>query len=197
MIGGRGPGVGGQLGGRLGWGRGVRRGEGDALEFVKGAVVGALGGVDAALEAREGIERLDEDAAERGVFGVFFDLGELAGPELGFEATETAELPIGVNQGVDEESLNRRSWVELFLISGGEGIEFGGVLAGDNLRFGMDAGFERVETGDGLALRGARPGGVERIAAIRLDLKWRRHYDFPNLRYRSSEDVAGRLGRAC
>ncbi len=56
------------------------------------------------------------------------------------------------------------------LVFGGEGLEFGGVFAADDLRFGVKAGFNGVEAGDGLALDGAWAGGVLRVEAIGLDL---------------------------
>lgn len=52
----------------------------------------------------------------------------------------------------------------------GEGVEGGGIFAGDDLGFGVDAGLERVEAGYGLPLQASGAGGFLRITMIRLDV---------------------------
>ncbi len=137
------------------------------------AVVGALGGIDAALQTSEGFQVAGVGFAERGFFAGGF--GDLSGPQLCFDAMETTELPIGVDQGIDEETFECRGGLELLVVVAREGFELGRIFSGNDLSPGVDAGLERVETGDGLTLRRAGAGGFERIAAIRLDLLWGGH----------------------
>ena len=105
------------------------------------------------------------EAAE-GVFG----FGDFIVPELGFDAAEAAELPIGIDEGVGEKAREGRGGLKLLVVAGGDGLQFGRIFAGDDLGFGVDAGFERIEAGDGLPLRRAGAGGVLGVATIRLDL---------------------------
>ena len=51
-----------------------------------------------------------------------------------------------------------RALLELLMVIGGEGFEGGGIFAGDDLGFGVDAGLESVEAGYGLPLRRAGAG---------------------------------------
>ena len=53
------------------------------------------------------------------------------------------------------------------------------ILAADDLRLGVNAGFQGVEAGDGVSFGRARARGVLRIATIGVDLELRRHLDFP------------------
>ena len=55
---------------------------------------------------------------------------------------KTAELPLGVDEGVDEEPFQRIGRLELFFIVGRESLEFGSILAADDLGFSIDAGFQ-------------------------------------------------------
>jgi hypothetical protein len=128
----------------------------------EGAVVGALGGVNAALEAGEDIQLFFVGVAERRVAG---------GPELGFQPVQAPKLPIGVDQGIDEETFEGGGGLELLVIGLCERFEFGGVFAGNYLSLRVNSGFQSVEAGDGFALRCARARREVRIPAIRLDLK--------------------------
>jgi hypothetical protein len=74
------------------------------------------------------------------------------------------------DEGIDQEALLGAGGLPTLPVFGGEGLEIGGVLAADDLRFGVNAGFGGVEAGDGLALDGARAGGVLRVETIRFDL---------------------------
>ena len=61
---------------------------------------------------------------------------------------------------------------------GGEGFVIGGVFAGDDEGGGVEAVFESVEAGGGLALGGAGSGGLLRVGAICVNLSWGCHdYD--------------------
>jgi hypothetical protein len=141
-----------------------------ALEFFQGAVVGALGGIDAALEAGEGICAAAEGLAGWAVFFQGPGILHFAFEDLGVDSSKAAEQPFVVDEGIDEEAFFGGGGSPTLLVFGGEGFEIGGILAADDLRFGVNAGFGGVETGDGLALDGAWAGGFLRVEAIRLDL---------------------------
>ena len=64
------------------------------------------------------------------------------------------------------------------MVVGSEGIVVGGVFAGDDDGGGIDAVFQGIEAGSGLALDGAGSGGLQRVGAIGGDLGWCCHdYD--------------------
>jgi hypothetical protein len=148
------------------------------MEVLEGALVIALGGVDAVLEAGEDFAGIVIEGAAEGeeVFGGagFAPLHVLA-PELGFGAAEAAEGPLGIDEDVDEGALLGGIGVEAGVVTGGEGIEGGGVLVADDFGFGEDAGAEGVVAGDGFAGRGAGAGGFLRIATVCFDLELGRH----------------------
>jgi hypothetical protein len=99
--------------------RGAFGGSGlETFELVEGAVVGAVGGVDAALEAGEVAHVTREQAAE-GPLGVepvqANAFGHLVLPQLGFDFAEAAEHPFAGDQRIDQEALlggggRKRSW---------------------------------------------------------------------------------------
>ena len=96
------------------------------------------------------------DLAERGIVveggGGILELRHLSGPELGLEAAEAAKLPIGADEGIDEEGFERGGRLPLAVIVRGEEFEFGGVFTRNDLSGSMDARFEGIETGNGLPL---------------------------------------------
>jgi hypothetical protein len=139
------------------------------LEGFEGAEVHAAGGFDAALEAGEGFEGVLIGVAEGGIVlegGVDkFVAGEvlvqgpdLVGPEFGLDAAEAALGPLGGDEGIDKGELVGSGGPVVAEKRGGEGFEFGGVFAGNNVGAGMDAGFERVEGGSGFAFGGSGAG---------------------------------------
>ena len=136
----------------------------EAAQVVEGAIEGALGGIDAALEEMERMIRAGCDLAERCVLiqsvEGFRGVGEFVSPELGLGAAEAAELPIGADEVVDEDAFSGGGGLPLEVIVAGEGFQFAGVLAGDDLRFGFDASFECVEARDGLSFGRGRARGV-------------------------------------
>lgn len=143
-----------------------------ALEFFQGAVVVAAGGIDAALEAGKLLATAGEGVAQEALGFRFpgFQFLHFAFPEVGFGLAEAAEEPLAIDESIDQEALLRGGGLPTLLVFGGEGIEFGGVLAANDLRFGVNAGFEGVEAGDSLALDGSWAGGVLRVEAIGLNL---------------------------
>ena len=174
-IGGRGPGVGGRIGSRV-----ARGAVAEALQLGESTVEGTLGGIDAALEEVELLVGAGDDLAERsclaesteGVRGI----DEFVSPELGFRATETAKLPIGADEFVDEGAFGGSGRLPLEVVVAGEGFELAGNLAGDDLRFGFDAGFERVEAGNGFSFGRARARGLLSVSTVGFDLQLRRHF---------------------
>ena len=140
----------------------------EALEFLEGVAVVAVGGVDAALEAGEfvavavaGLAKSDLVVEPPGGERTFL-------PDLGFDDAESAEEPFGVDEDVDEHTLLGGGGAEALVILGFEGFEVGEVFAADDLGFGVDAGFQGIHAGSGFALDGARTGrltGVEAIGA--------------------------------
>jgi hypothetical protein len=71
--------------------------------------------------------------------------------------------------------LLRSGGLEAVVIFGGE-LEEGGLgFAADELGFGVDAGFEGVHRGTGLAFIGARTGGFLRVESIGCELFLSRH----------------------
>jgi hypothetical protein len=141
-------------------------------------MVAALGGIDAALEAGERVDGASEDVAK----GAFLPeavppLGVLqfGFPELGFDIAEPPQLPLSLDEGIDEEALLGRSRMEARVVVKSERFEGVGILAADDGGLGVDAGLQGVETGSSLALDGARASGLLSVSAIRLDLSWSGH----------------------
>ena len=69
-------------------------------------------------------------------------LAELVVPELGFGAAETAELPIGVDEGIDQKALEGTGGLELAMVVSGESFQLAGIFAGNDLGRGVDAGMQ-------------------------------------------------------
>jgi hypothetical protein len=143
------------------------------LQLFEGAVVRALGGINAALDASESVEGVEEGIAE----GTFFaeavpalGVQEFGFPELSLDFTEAAEQPFRLNKGIDEEGLLGRGGAKAVVIVEREVFEDGGIFAANHGRLSVDAGFEGVEAGGGLALDRAGTGGFHRVSAIGGDL---------------------------
>ena len=128
-------------------------------------MVMALGGVYAALETGELAGALGEDVAEGDVVDV-----DDALPQLGLDGAEAAEEPFAIDEGVDEHALLGGGGAEAAVIFAGEFLEGGGDFAADERGFGVDAGFEGVHGGAGLALGGAGSGGFLCVSAIGCEL---------------------------
>ena len=116
----------------------------EALQLLQGAEVRALGGVDAALHVVKIITGALEDLAERSFLVQTFirvaRIAELVVPELGFGTAEAAELPIGIDKGIDQKALEGSGGPELAMIVGGESFQLTGIFAGNDLGRGVDAG---------------------------------------------------------
>ena len=118
---------------------------------------------------------LDGGIDEIGVGEIFVEALKPVIPELGFDAAEAALGPLGGDEGVDEGELDGVGGMEVEYECGGEGFEFGGVFAGDDVRPGVNAGFEGVEGGGGFAFGGFGAGGFLGVAAVGVNLGFGRH----------------------
>ena len=113
-------------------------------------------------------------------------------PDLGLGFAEAAELPLGRYHGIEEETLLGGGGLKALVIVKGEGFEDVGVLARDDVGAGVNAGFEGIEAGNGLALLGAGAGGVLGVAAVSLNLKCSSH----TFRFEGSRRGGGRRATA-
>jgi hypothetical protein len=171
-------GVGRHVGRRVGWHVGRRqRLPYFEPEFFEGAVIGALAGIDDALETLKGGGIGGEGlagSAGQSDFDILYDEGVVGAlPEAGFDAAHAAEAPFVVNQGVDEKALMGIGGAVMFVVLGGELGEIFRVLVEHDLVDGVDAVLQGVEAGCGFGPGGARPGVFLCIQAIRLRFAWR------------------------
>ena len=110
-----------------------------AAEFFEGAEVALLGGLLAAEEAVEGaVVVAGEDGAE-GAFGGDLGVCDDGAEQFGLGAGVAAAVPLGLDQGVDEEGLERAFGAELAAVAGSEGLDFRRVFTGDGERAGVNA----------------------------------------------------------
>ena len=91
-------------------------------------------------------------------------------PHLTLDSAEAAEQPFAIYEGIDEHALFGCRGTEALVVVVGEGFELRDGFAGDGLRLGVDAGFECVHGGSGLALDGAGSGGSLCVEAIGQEL---------------------------
>ena len=140
--------------------------DGEADEFTMGTEPGALVGCDLALDPSEefGGGRLGEHDIDEGGAGGF---GEQLAEQVGFETLEAAFVPVGADQAVDEEAVHDGVEGVGCVVGVGECLVGVRVLAGEGDGGGIDAVFQGVEAGDGLALGGAWSCGMLRVRAIR------------------------------
>ena len=138
----------------------------EALQVAQGTVPGALGRIGAALKEREVFFAAHEvQAFGVGAVAHVLVIGVVV-PDLGVGERIAVEEPVGVDEGGDEEGLFGSGGVPAEEISVGKGAEFGGVFAGDDLGSGVEAGFQGIGTGGGLAPGGAWACGALRVAAV-------------------------------
>jgi hypothetical protein len=138
----------------------------EAFELAEGVAVVALGGVDHALEAGEGVVASGKGVSERGVAVECDGAFHCVCPDLGFGCGEAAEGPGGADEDIDEVALLGDGGVEALEIFVEEGIELGAIFAGNDEGLGIDAGLQGVHGGTGLALGGAWARGGVRVGAI-------------------------------
>jgi hypothetical protein len=139
---------------------------GEALEFLQREAIVARGGIHAALEAGEivaagAVPMLGFTAG----VGIFL---QAIAPVDGFGFAETVDLPLVVGERIDEEALFGEGGLPTLVVLFGESCERGGIFAGNDLAFGVHAGFKGIEAGDGLTLKGAGAAGLLRVEAVGL-----------------------------
>ena len=145
------------------------------FDGIEGAQVGAVDSVHAALEADEVVAAAREGLSQREIFLGMPDFLGFVLPELGFGDAQAALEPVVEDQRVDQGAELGGVGEEAVVVFGGEGIEGMGVFAADDLGLGVNAGFQGIEAGDGLALDGAWAGGFLSVAAVGVDLILGRH----------------------
>lgn len=160
---------------------------GDGVGYFKGAEFGeaaevvALDGIDAALEAVVDLVTVIDQAAFGEVrIGKSFVVLEF--PKLGLATAQAAEHPLAIDQDIDDHAALGSGRVVALAVFGEESQEVGGIFTGDDFGLGVNAGFQGVEAGDGLACIGARAGGFLRVQAVGFDLVGCGHKMIPALR---------------
>src|SRR5580700_5178949 len=93
---------------------------------------------------------------------------ELVVPELGFGLAEPAKQPLGIDEDIDEGAFGGEAGLVFEEVLVGESGEGDGVLTADDLRLGVDAGFQGILGRRGLALDGAWASGFLSIEAVGL-----------------------------
>jgi hypothetical protein len=167
------------------------------LEFFEGFVIGAAEGVLVAVELDKGVVFAvpkEGDAEEAGVLvvdrfpagtgglagGEFAVLDQAhlfhaIGKEAGFDAHDAAETPFGPGQLAEAGLLGFVGGLVDGAEAVEEGLEFGGVLHGEEGVAGAEAVGAAVIGDFGFALGGARAGGELGVAAVGVDLELGRH----------------------
>ena len=95
---------------------------------------------------------------------------DLVFPELGFDAAEAALGPFGGDEGIDQGALVGVDGPVMEQEFGGEGLEFGGIFAANDVRPGVDAGLEGVQRGGSFAFGGSGAGRFLGIPAVGFNL---------------------------
>ena len=132
--------------------------------------MGAAGTLPAGVEARQEGDITDEGGGKFGFVAGFVS------EDASFDPAEAAELPVGGGEAIDQTVFRkgaRPEGVAESLDKGGLGL---GIFAVDDIEFGVDTGFEGIAAGNGFAFRGARAGGFQGIAAVRLELFFGCHF---------------------
>src|ERR1035441_10687300 len=118
---------------------------------VPGAGAGAAGGIDAVLEFGEGGRVVGGGFTEGELLGVAELVLALIAPHLGFGAVEAAEGPLAADEVVDETAGVGGGRAVVAVVGVDEIFEVGEFFGGKDEGLGMEAGFEGVHGGGGLA----------------------------------------------
>jgi hypothetical protein len=178
--GGRGFSFSGLRGGRLRLGLGAFGL--DVLQVLDSLPLQAARVIDAALEAGLGAGTVVEGLADGGVRAGVVSVFDLVYEELGIDPVEAAETPGGADDVIDQGALDDGLGLAILVEPLGEGGESGGILAGDDARFSIDSGFERIHAGGGLALGSAWASGVLSVAAVSFYLTKCGHFSLTSPR---------------
>jgi hypothetical protein len=147
----------------------------ESREVLQGAVVGAVEGVEAGLEAVEVFGELIVDGEWMGGLFGFGNAVAVKGvvdlfPKVGFDAAEAAETPFGVDEDIDEGALFGGDGLEALKVLVDEVVEVLVVFVEDDEGVGVDAGFEGILAGGGFAGRGAGSGRELGVAPVGVEL---------------------------
>jgi len=126
----------------------------------------AVGGVEAALETAQLAAGIDVDLADDGVIVEVGAVGDFGHHDFDFGAAKAAEEKLSVREVVDRGALLGSEGLVVVDVFVAEAGALGGVFPGEDFGLGVDAGFQGIPGGAGLALGGARTGtflGVETI----------------------------------
>jgi len=159
-------------------GSGLEAGGTEPVEGFEGALMRALEGIEAALEAVHLFGFTVEGLGQRNIRifeGAPVEVLKLGFPDLGFGLAEAAEEPLGGDHVIDLVALFGEEGLEALVVLGGEGFEIGEVLAADDHGFGVDAGFQGILGSTLFALDGAGASGFLGVEAVGLDLMDGRH----------------------
>src|ERR1019366_292758 len=162
----------GGLGGRVGCGGGFGL---EPFYGQDGTIAGAAGGIEAVLEFGEAVRVAGGGPSEGELLGVGVPVLILVSPRLGFGVIEAAEGPLAADEVVDVEALFGVGGVVVEVALLDELLDVGGVLAGGEGGFGVDAGFEVVHGGDGLARDRGGAGGFLGVTTVGFYLTKSRH----------------------
>jgi hypothetical protein len=159
-------------GGAIGLGFGL-----EAFEREEGAVAGAAGGIDAVLEFGEGVGVAGGGLTEGELLFIAESILILVAIGLGFGIVEAAEAPLAANDVVDVETFDEVGGAEVAVALLGEMLKLGGTFERKDEGFGVEAGFEAVHGGGGLACDRGGAGGFLGVAAVGFYLTESRHWD--------------------
>jgi len=138
----------------------------ELFEVLEGALAGAAGAIDAPLELAEGFGLaaggLTEGVLVVGSPGVLV----VECPQLGFGLMQTALEPLAADEVVDEGTGFGGGGIVVLVVLADEQFEFGEFFGGKDEGFGVDAGFQGVHGGGGLAGDRGRAGGFLGVAAV-------------------------------
>jgi hypothetical protein len=136
------------------------------FEFLEGSLAGAARAVEAPLELAEGFGLvaggLTEGIFVIGLKGVLV----VVCPKLGFGGAEAPLEPLAVDEVVDEGAGFGGGGLVALVVFVDQEFEIGELFGGEDEGFGVNAGFEGVHGGGGLARDGGRAGGVLGITAV-------------------------------
>jgi hypothetical protein len=145
------------------------------FEVLEGALAGTAGAVEAPLELAEGFGLVAGDLTE-GIFVMGLEaVLVVVCPKLGFGGAEAALEPLAVDEVVDEGAGFGGGGMVALVVLGDEELEIGESFGREDEGFGVDAGFEGVHGGSGLACDRGGAGGFLGIAAVGFYLTESRH----------------------
>jgi hypothetical protein len=147
----------------------------ELFELLEGTLAGTASAVEAPLELAEGFGLMAGGLAE-GIFVIGLKgVAVVVCPELGFGGTEAALEPLAVDEVVDEGAGFGGGGMVALVVLGDEEFEIGESFGREDEGLGVDAGFEGVHGGSGLACSGGGAGGVLGVAAVGFYLTESRH----------------------